>query len=150
MSTLSATNAILFSHTSARQTHRFFIRRLVRALVQLTTTGETDFEVTNLANRRDWGWASDYARAMMMLADAEPDDYHVRTGERHSVEGVIHVACRLLDLDVERAFARWPNASRVEDYPDVNPVTHRPVPPWWVPSVTFEQLIEKLVEDELA
>lgn len=146
---LHATNAVLFSHTSARQSHRFLIRRLVRAVVDLTRGLPVDLEVTNLANRRDWGWAADYARAVMLLADAEPDDYYVRTGERHSVEGVIHTACRVLDADPERVLARWPNASRVEDYPDVNPITHRPSPPGWRPSVTFEQLIRKLVEDEL-
>ena len=51
----------------------------------------------------DWGYAPDYVEAMhRMLAQNEPDDYIVATGEKHSVREFAKTAFSLLGLDWRR------------------------------------------------
>ena len=105
----------------------------------------------NLEAQRDWGYAPDYVRAMwLMLQQDHPDDYVVATGETHSVRRLCEVAFGSVGLN-------W------EDYVYVNPDDLRPAEVdllvgdaskarrelGWAPTVTFEQMIEMMVEADL-
>lgn len=148
---LWASNAVFYSHTSPRQQDHFLIRRLVRAVVEMADGREPSLQVTNLANRRDWGWAPDFARALVAIARADtPGTYVVRTGVSHNVRDVLTTAARLLGLDNSRVLAQWPNASRL---PDTNEASHpmdHLFPPRWRHETTFAEMIKKLIEFEVS
>lgn len=149
---IHASNAILYSHTSPRQSHRFLVRQLVRACARMRPgqpLRDPGVRVTNLVNRRDWGWAPDYARALIHIADAEPGDYTVRTGTTWSVGDVLMVVAEHLGLDPGYFVRSWRQASRVVTRLEIEPGEPAPAPPGWSPSVTFKEIIGALVEDEL-
>ena len=150
---MHASNAIFFSHTSSRQSHRFLIRKLVRSAVRLRPgqpLQDPGVMVTNLVNRRDWGWAPDYARALIHVAEAPPGDYTVRTGTTESVEDVLALAALRLGLEPTHFWRCWPQASRVETRLEIEPDEPAPLPPGWAPSVSFKEIIGELVEAELS
>ncbi len=50
--------------------------------------------------KRDWGFAGDYVKAMwLMLQQDAPDDYVVATGQTHSVQEFVEEAFSYVDLD---------------------------------------------------
>lgn len=150
---MHASNVVLYSHTSARQSHQFLIRQLVRAAVRLRPNQparDPGLQVTNLANRRDWGSARDYALALVHVAEAPPGDYVVRTGTTESVQDVLALAALALGLEPTHFWRCWPQASLVETRREIEPDDPLPTPPGWEPTVTFREIITELVEAELS
>lgn len=147
---LHASNAVFYSHTSPRQQDHFLIRRLVRAVVELADGREPSLQVTNLANRRDWGWSPDFVRGLVAVARADASGtYVVRTGVSHSVRDVLTTAARMVGLDNRRVLAQWPNASRLPDTSEASHPLGDLYPPGWRHETSFAEMIKKLVEFEV-
>lgn len=82
---LHCANALLFNHESPRRGVDFVFGKLIAGLRQIQA-GERDESVKlgNLSVCRDWGWAPDYAAAMLAMSElAQPEDLILATG--HSV-----------------------------------------------------------------
>ena len=107
-----------------------------------------ELRIGNLDSQRDWGFAGDYVKAMwLMLQQDTPDDYVVATGETHSVQRLAEVAFNCLDLD-------WRNYT-IQDEQFMRPAevdllvgdaskAGRAL--GWEPEVTFEGLVQMMVE----
>jgi GDPmannose 4,6-dehydratase len=113
---------------------------------------QDDLPLGNLAARRDWGFAGDYANAMwLMLQQDEPDDYVIATGETRSVEELVQIAFKVAGIDdweryvrVEERFFRPADVdSLVGDAAKARRVLG------WEPTVTFEGLVTMMVENDL-
>jgi len=93
---MHASNGILFNHEGPTRGETFVTRKITRAVAAIELGLQQRLFLGNLAARRDWGHARDYAEGMwLMLQQPEPDDYVLATGEEHSVREF-----------VEKAFAR--------------------------------------------
>jgi GDPmannose 4,6-dehydratase len=106
----------------------------------------------NLEARRDWGFAGDYVKAMwLMLQQDQPDDYVVGTGETHSVRRLCEVAFGRLDLDWEKHVVVDPIFYRPAEVDLLvsDPAKARAVL-GWEPEVSFEGLIQMMVDADLA
>lgn len=149
---LFACSGILFNHESPRRGLEFVTRKVSHGAAMIKLGLARELRLGNLQARRDWGYAGDYVQAMwQMLQQAEPDDYVVGTGVTHSVRELCQVAFDCLDLD-------W------EQFVIVDPQFHRPAEVdllvsdpakardqlGWQPAVTFKQLIQMMVESDLA
>ena len=106
----------------------------------------------NLEAQRDWGFAGDYVRAMwLMLQQEQPGDYVVATGKTHSVQQLLEVAFRLVDLDyqehvrVDHQFIRPADVDRL-----VGDASKAREDLGWKPEVGFEKLVEMMVDADLA
>lgn len=148
---LWASNAVFYSHTSPRQQDHFLIRQLVRAVVDLADGREPSLQVTNLANRRDWGWAPDFVRALVAIAQADvPGTFVVRSGVSHSVRDVLVTAASFVGLSNSRVLEQWPNASRLPDtFESSHPMSHL-FPTGWRHQTSFSEMIKKLIEFEVS
>lgn len=148
---LRASNAVFYSHTSPRQQEHFLIRRLVRSVVEIAHGEEPSLQVTNLANRRDWGWSPDFARALVAIARTDnPGTFVVRTGVSHSVRDVLITAARFLGLANSTVLSQWPNAARLPDTSEAShPIDHL-YPPGWRHETSFAEMIKKLIEFEVS
>jgi GDPmannose 4,6-dehydratase len=105
----------------------------------------------NLDAQRDWGFAGDYVRAMwMMLQQDEPDDYVIATGKTHSVQRLCEVAFGVVGLDWHDYVAQDPRFMRPAEVDllvgDASKAKERL---GWEPKVSFEELIEMMVEADL-
>lgn len=87
---------VLFNHESPLRGEQFVTRKIVKALARIRAGKQDKLELGNLSALRDWGHAKDYVRAMwLMLQQDKPKDYVIATGENHSVEEFLGLACAL-------------------------------------------------------
>jgi GDPmannose 4,6-dehydratase len=106
----------------------------------------------NLDAERDWGYAGDYVEAMwLMLQQEKPRDYVVATGITHSVRHLLEVAFRSVGFDyrdyveIDSAFLRPAEVHHLRgDYS----LAEREL--GWKPKVSFEELVEMMVREDLA
>ncbi|HMY58282.1 MAG TPA: GDP-mannose 4,6-dehydratase, partial [Pseudomonadota bacterium] len=106
----------------------------------------------NLEARRDWGFAGDYVEAMwLMLQIDKPEDLVICTGESHSVRELLEVAFGRLDLDWERYVEIDPRYFRPSEVDDLRgDMTRARKVLRWEPKVRFRQLVEMMVDHDLA
>ncbi len=148
---LHASCGILFNHESPRRGQTFVTRKITRAIGRIKCGLQDKVYLGNMDAKRDWGFAGDYVEAMwLMLQQDQPDDYVVATGQTHSVRAFC-----------ERAFARvgldW------NDFVEIDPRYFRPAEVdlllgdaakarrklGWEPKVSFEQLVDMMVDADL-
>lgn len=144
-------SGILFNHESPRRGYEFVTRKITSHVARIKAGKATELLLGNLDARRDWGHAKDYVRAMhLMLQLDAPDDFVVATGRTHTVREF-----------TERAFTRVGLDYR--QYVKINPAFVRPAETdvlmgdatkararlGWHPTVTFEQLVDEMVDADM-
>jgi GDPmannose 4,6-dehydratase len=149
---LHASSGILFNHESPRRGLEFVTRKVSYHVAMIKLGLSNELRIGNLDAKRDWGFAGDYVQAMwLMLQQDEPDDYVVATGQTHSVERLLEVAFNTVDLDwknyaeQDERFMRPAEVDLlVGDASKAGKVLG------WEPTISFEQLIQMMVEADLA
>lgn len=96
---LRCSNAVLYSHTSPRQDGRFLAPTICSTLARIRAGSRERLRLTDVLGRRDWGYAPDFTRALTLIAAADPGDYVVATGRRHSVQDFVNPALDVAGLD---------------------------------------------------
>lgn len=166
---LFACNGILFNHESPRRGPTFVTRKITRGLSRIKLGLDECLYLGNLEAKRDWGYAKDYVEAMwLMLQQDKPDDYVVATGETHSVREFVEASCKHLGFDL-----KWEGEGVNEKGIDqktgktiiaIDPRYFRPAEVdlligdptkakkqlGWQPKTSFEELVEIMVEADLA
>jgi GDPmannose 4,6-dehydratase len=95
-----ACNGILFNHESPRRGATFVTRKITRGIAAILAGQQEKLYLGNLAAERDWGYAPEYMEAVwLMLAQDDPDDFVIGTGEAHSVQEFVEAAFDYAGLD---------------------------------------------------
>ena len=149
---MHASCGILFNHESPRRGETFVTRKITRAAGRIKCGLQKKLFLGNLDAQRDWGYAGDYVEAMwLMLQQDTPDDYVVATNELYSVRDFC-----------EKTFSRL--GLNYEDHVEIDPRYYRPAEVdlllgdntkartqlGWEPRTSFEQLVDMMVESDLA
>src|SRR5499427_2704075 len=149
---LFAVSGMLFNHESPRRGLEFVTRKVTDGVARIKLGIADSLSLGNLDAHRDWGFAGDYVRAMwLMLQQDRPFDYVIATGVSHSVRQLVEIAFARVGLD-------W------KKYVHVDPALLRPAEVehllgdaskakaelGWTPSVNFTQLVEMMVDADLA
>ena len=155
-----ACNGMLWNHESERRGPTFVTRKISLHVAQHI---DEVLQIGNLNSNRDWGLASDYCDAMILMMEAdEPDDYAVNTGESHSIRELIEEAYNVVGLQIT-----WKGEGIEEKGYDQNEVLrvetnkdfYRPVEvPYlhgdhskikeklgWMPKTKFKELVKIMV-----
>ena len=149
---LHASSGMLFNHESPRRGLEFVTRKISLGAAQIALGKATELRLGNLEAKRDWGFAGDYVDAMWrMLQQDEPGNYVVCTGETHTVREFCEAAFGRVGLDaddhvvVDERFYRPAevdllvgDASRAADRLG------------WRPTMSFTELVETMVDADLA
>ncbi len=147
-----ACSGILFNHESERRGKEFVTRKITDGAARIKLGLKDTLHLGNLDAQRDWGFAGDYVRAMwLMLQQDVADDYVVATGRTHTVREFCRLAFAALDLDYTEyvvADARFMRPAEV-DLLIGDPSKAKRVL-GWEPKTTFEQLVERMVQADLA
>src|SRR5437762_1731036 len=145
-------NGILYNHESPRRGENFVTRKIARAAARIARKLDDELVLGNLESQRDWGRAHDYVEAMwLMVQHKTADDYVVATGESHSVRDFVEAAFGVVDLPWEKyvkydeSFDRPTEPARLVGAADKIRRTLG-----WKPAGTFRQLVDEMVEAELA
>jgi GDPmannose 4,6-dehydratase len=149
---LFACSGILFNHESPRRGLEFVTHKVTYGAARIKLGLADELRLGNLESRRDWGYAGDYVRAMwLMLQQDEPDDYVIATGETHSVQRLCQVAFDCVGLNYEDYVVNDPKFYRPAEVDLlVGDATKAGEKLNWEPTVTFEALIQMMVEADLA
>jgi len=143
---------ILYNHESPRRPLDFLPRKVATFAAAISLGLEHELVLGDLDARRDWGYASDYVRAMwLMLQQDEPDDYIVATGESHSVQELVERAFTHVGLDWREHVRSDPALRRgtAELHHLVGDPSRTRQRLGWEPTVDFDGLVELLVDAEL-
>lgn len=147
-----AVSGILFNHESPRRGLEFVTRKIANAVARVALGKQTHVELGNLESKRDWGYAKDYVEAMwLMLQQDTPEDFVIATGETHSIEEFLILACEVAGIPDWRAIYKH------------NPAFDRPAEVdlligdaskakqilGWEPTVSFRELVSIMVQAEL-
>jgi|SRR6185437_8589578 len=145
-------NGILFNHESPRRGETFVTRKITRAVGRIKHGLQRKLYLGNLDARRDWGFAGDYVDAMWrMLQHDVPADYVVATGEAHTVRDFVVSAFERVGLEWERHVEideRYFRPAEVDFLQGDATKTRQTL--GWTPSVTFEQLVDMMVDQDCA
>jgi GDPmannose 4,6-dehydratase len=146
-------NGILYNHESILRDESYVSRKITSSVTQIKLGNIQRFKLGNITSKRDWGYAGDYVRAMWMMLQAPlGSDYIVSTGVSRSVREFLAVALDVAGLTDE-----------FEKYIDLDKSLARPADPnllvgnsnkireelGWKPSVTFEEMVEIMMENEM-
>jgi len=146
-----ACSGILFNHESPRRGPEFVTRKISRAAAGIKLGKQKDLVLGNLDARRDWGFAGDYVRAMhLMLQQPLPDDYVIGTGESHQVREFADLAFRHVGLnwqDYVRSDSQFSRPAEVDHL--TADATKARQKLGWQPIVSFEELVQMMVEADL-
>jgi GDPmannose 4,6-dehydratase len=162
-----ACNGVLFNHESPVRGENFVTRKITRGLARIRLGLQNCLYLGNLEALRDWGHAKDYVEMQwLMLQQETPQDYVIATGIQHSVREFVSIAAEKLDLSI-----RWEGSGLDEVGYDpsgkavvrVDPRYFRPTEVesllgdptkarkvlGWEPRISFEQLVQEMVEADL-
>ena len=149
---MHASNGILFNHESPRRGLEFVTRKITDAVARIKHGVQSELRLGNMDSKRDWGFAGDYVRGMwLMVQEDAPDDFVLATGETHTVQEFGEKAFGRVDLDwqehvlVDPAFVRPAEVDLLLG----DPGKARRVL-GWEPSVTFEGLVDMMVDADMA
>jgi GDPmannose 4,6-dehydratase len=149
---LYAVSGILFNHESPRRGLEFVTRKITATVAQIAKGKEKHLKLGNMESRRDWGYAGDYVRAMwMMLQPNTPDDYVIATGETHSVREFAEKAFARAGLDWEKHVVVDPGLFRPAEVDVlIGDASKAKKNLGWRPEVSFDQLVERMIDADLA
>lgn len=147
-----ACSGILFNHESPRRGLEFVTRKVTDAAARIKLGLQTELRLGNLEARRDWGFAGDYVDAMWrMLQQEKPEDFVIGTGETRSVRDLCEAAFSAVGLDWQDYVVQDPAFFRPAEVDLlVADPGHAAQALGWRPTVSFQQLVEMMVEADLA
>jgi GDPmannose 4,6-dehydratase len=147
-----AVSGILFNHEGERRGETFVTRKVTRAVARIVAGKQDNVYLGNLDAVRDWGHAKDYVEAMwLMLQQETPRDYVIGTGEPHTVREVCEVAFGHVGLDWGRFVEIDPRHFRPTEVEVLIADPSRAREELgWKPKTTFNELIQGMVESDLA
>jgi GDPmannose 4,6-dehydratase len=147
-----AVSGILFNHESPRRGLEFVTRKVSYNAAKIKLGLSDKLPMGNLEAQRDWGYAGDYVQAMwMMLQRDKPEDFVIGTGETHTVRKLCELAFGHLGLEYkdhvihDKSFDRPAEVDLLISDPQN---AHAKL--GWEPSVNFEELVEMMVDADLA
>jgi GDPmannose 4,6-dehydratase len=147
-----AVSGILFNHESPRRGLEFVSRKVTDGAARIALGLASELPMGNVDAERDWGFAGDYVRAMwQMLQQPQADDYVIATGVAHSVRELCRIAFARVGLDYSRYVTVDPGLYRPAEVDHLlgdSTKAHQTF--GWEPTVTFTELIESMVDGDVA
>jgi GDPmannose 4,6-dehydratase len=149
---LHASAGILYNHESPRRPLEFVPRKIAHAAAAISLGLEGELWLGDLDARRDWGYAGDYVRAMwLMVQQDQGDDYVVATGVTRSVRDLVETAFEHVGLD-SREYVHI-DESLQRGTAELHNLVGDPAKAkhafGWEPTVSFEGLVQLMVDAEL-
>jgi GDPmannose 4,6-dehydratase len=164
-----ACNGILFNHESPRRGETFVTRKITRAVANIKNGKNDCLILGNLNAKRDWGHARDYIEAMwLMLQQETADDFVIATGHTHTVREFVEKAFAFIGITILWQGQGYNevgiDANTGKIYIKVDKRYFRPTEVdlllgdatkaknvlGWEPKITFDQLVNEMMEAELA
>jgi GDPmannose 4,6-dehydratase len=162
-----ACNGILFNHESPVRGETFVTRKITRALARIKLGLQECLYLGNLDAKRDWGHAKDYVEMQwLMLQQDKAEDFVIATGVQFSVREFVDAAAHEVGIAIswkgegveEKGYdakgrcvvsvdSRYFRPTEVETL--LGDATKAKEKLGWVPKITFKQLVEEMMREDL-
>jgi GDPmannose 4,6-dehydratase len=143
-----AATGILFNHESPWRQPSFVSQKIVRAAVQARRDSKFRLHLGDLDACVDWGYAPDYVDAMFRILQLPAaSDFVVASGELHTVREFVELAFGELGLDWREHVESDTNVLKRHSYPLRGDPQRLRAATGWSPTVTFPELVTKLVNE---
>jgi len=148
---LFACSGILYNHESPRRPPQFVTRKITLAAAEIKLGLRDRLSIGNLQAKRDWGFAGDHVEAMWRMLQADTaEDYVIGTGILHTVQDLVATAFDCVNLDWQKYTDVDPNLVREDEHFQLVADPSKAKKNLdWEPQVSFEQLIQTMVEADL-
>jgi GDPmannose 4,6-dehydratase len=147
-----ACSAILYNHESERRPENFVTRKITRAAAAIKLGLAHELALGDMSAVRDWSFAGDIMRGCrLMVARDAPRDYVLASGVGHTVADFVNAAFAHVGLDpadhvrTDSELVRPP-----ERIAPVGDPSRARAELGWAPTLTFEQLVARMVDADLA
>ncbi|RYZ08849.1 MAG: GDP-mannose 4,6-dehydratase [Myxococcales bacterium] len=149
---LFACSAVLYPHESPRRPVHFLMRKVTHSAARIAAGLDRGLALGDLDATRDWGYAADYMEALrLMLAAKDPEDFVIASGGAHTVRDVCQVAFARVGLDFREHVTTDPRFQRPKEaVPRIGDAKRARETLGWAPSLSFEQLVDLLVDADCA
>jgi len=146
-----ACSGILYNHESERRPESFVTRKITRAAAAIKLGLRETVSLGDVTAVRDWSFAGDVMLgAWAMLQRDSPDDYILASGVGHTVAEFAECAFACVGLSAEDHVSVDTALRRAfEPTPRVGNPTKARLQLGWHPKLSFEQLIQRMVNADL-
>jgi len=130
----------------------FVTRKVSNGVARIYLGKQHQLPLGNLDVTRDWGFAGDYVEAMwLMLQQDSPGDFVVGTGQSHSVRDLVELAFKYVGIDDwQKYVVADPKLLRPADvHRLLADPTKANVVLGWRPKVSFDQLVQMMVQADI-
>ncbi len=149
---IHASSGILFNHESPRRGLEFVTRKISHGVARIKLGLDDTLYLGNLDAKRDWGYAGDYVVAMWkMLQLEQPENFVISSNENHSVRQFCEIAFGHVGLDYQnyvKVDQRFVRPAEVDILLGDSTQARKKL--GWEPKVSFRQLVEMMVDSDLA
>jgi GDPmannose 4,6-dehydratase len=142
---------ILFNHESVLRPNYFVTKKIITTAVRIYKGSKEKLYLGNIDIERDWGYAPEYIKTMwLMLQQDVPDEYVIASNELHSLKDFVKLAFKGLKLNwrehtvIDKKLYRPSDIAKIYGNPEKAKRQFK-----WKYSITFEKLIQKLVNEEI-
>lgn len=148
---LYACSGITFNHESERRPAQFVTRTIARAAARIKLGLDDHVTLGDLEAVRDWSFAGDIVRgAWLALQQDAPDDYVFASGTGRTVAELAQTAFASVGLEAEPYIRIDPSLMRPrETTVSVGDPTRARERLGWEPQISFEQLVDRMVQADL-
>ena len=150
---LFACSAILVhNHESERRPQSFVTRKITRAAAAIKLGLAGELRLGDPSAIRDWSFAQDMMRGCRLMVAAEhPGDYVLASGIGHTVQDLLQAAFAHVGLDPARYVRIDADLVRApETVAPIGDATRARTALGWEPTLTFAQLVARMVDADLA
>jgi len=145
-------SGILFNHESERRGLEFVTRKISDGVAKIKLGLSDYITLGNLEAKRDWGYAPDYVEAMwMMMQHDVPNDYVIATGKTHSIRKFLDIAFNHVGIhNWDKYVKQDPRFMRPAEVDVLRGDYTKAYNTFgWEPKTTFEELVAKMVDNDL-
>lgn len=148
---LFACSAILYNHESPLRSDHFVTRKVSKAAALIAAGRQEILELGDIDVARDWGWAPDYVRAMLMMLQADtPRDYVLATGISHRLSYFVQKAFLAAGITDWRSHVVSKPSDRPSDTNKMVGDAHSAyVHLGWRHTVDFDSMAERMVRHDM-
>ncbi|MEO9104199.1 MAG: GDP-mannose 4,6-dehydratase [Terrimesophilobacter sp.] len=150
---MHASSGILFNHESPRRGIEFVTRKVSTAVARIALGKQDALTMGNLDASRDWGYAGDYVDAMWrMMQQPVADDYVIATGKTHTIRDLLDVAFAHIGIDDWSGYVSYDKKYERPAEVDllIGDASKARDVLGWEPQVAFTELIQMMVDSDLA
>ena len=147
---LKSCNGILSNHESPLRGDNFVLKKIINYAINSKEHKQKLF-LGNTSIFRDWGWTPDYIEAIYKINNAKvKKDYVVGTGKISSLEEIIKKIFKNFDIDKKFILKNNQKLLRSEEIKKIGCKIDKIKNDLnWKPKISINQMIQKLIKNEL-